>query len=894
MNPDQELLSANLKKANPDPRKVAYEFERNRAPASLEPIQEAPASLTFLSGAPTPLRPDAEPMALFEGSPLEKTSTLDVRPETESKDAPSDVSAEKGLLKRTIGQSMMNYAPTKMNVALKVKDTPEPDPLRGTPASHGLPAPPTTASLFQPEMTGVDSKANMRLTVSSQDRVGTVFKGVHTRLVHHVAEFLKGLSGGTSVQKIGVASFLVDSLVTCHDNPQGFDNMHKQSASLEFSSPLCTLLKRSHETSKSSQGGKPNAVSGAPVDGLNDPKPVDSSSLLYLKIHLLTTCFGAGSENEHLQAAYNKYLSILQLVMNNRLRWGVKNADLETYKNDLTSSDAFTLFRPAYAFLASVGLSQSLTHVIAGVQWVSLIKQGKTVTEAALYTLGTCRLLTEMQQLPMIPSYLFDIAVLSEAASVSVYTFQTAVGMLTGQDRSQMTMDIVIQLRSLWVDISEAQFKTLLGVSPPQGSGLTAMSAVGSVGIKSVQQGPFENYNNLMVGLFQQLLHIPNVRHSVVPVAEVVVAQGMRLVFIALLISAVGIRILQEQRRYTGAMQMIMGTRRTVSDLLGRYAYIMRLIRGFNTSNGDMIDESIPLMETELIWLPENDVEISTSGVQGGGASGPVAVDKNTMTPEARQKKETLDKKKQANKIAKMKLKNINMRKNLVMVGRAVEIGGEVNAAGGDQADVNQATNQALFGDLRLPTAADAIPVDQNLPQVAAPVSVPVSASAAAVASEAEARAMARSKAAVQEEEGEEEGEESESEEGEEDESEVEEGVESEVEEKEEEAEAKAAAEAEAKAATEAAAAAKKAMGQIAEITLEDVSKMSDNKLTIFLNTASECTLRQLRAWVAKNVDKDEQKKYWLHSTPKSKKNYLSWFTAFVYSVSGQEGKTDN
>jgi len=614
MNPDQILLSANLKKANPNPNKVAYEFERNQAPASLNPIQDAPASLTYLSGAPSLRKPDAEPMALFQGTPLQQIGELDERPEVDRKDAPASVDAEGGVVKREIGSSMMNYPSKKLDVSLPVKDTAEPDPLRGTPASHNLPAPPTSASLFNPRTTGVDSKSNMRLTVSTQDRDGTVFKGVHTRLVRHVAGFLKGLAGGNEQQKLGVATYLVNRLVACHDKPQGFENMHKQTADLEFTSPFCLLLKRS--VSAAMQGQR--SVSTFSSAGFSQEYP-----LLYLKIHVLTTCFGVASEGEHLQAAYKKYLMLLQMIVQNKLRWGVSSGELPELQKDMTASDAVTLFQQAYAYMAYLGLSQSQVHLLAGVQWVSLLRQGKSITEASLYTLGTCRLLTEMNQLPMIPSYLFDVAVLSEAASVNLYTFQTAVKMLTQFDQSRMTLDIIIQLRSLWVDVSEGSFKILMGVTPPdssrQSSGLEAMSAVGSQGISNVQQGPAESYNSLMVGLFQQLLHIPNSRDSVVPMSEMMIEKGMRLVFMALLTTVVGLRIMQVQRRYTGGMQLIMGTQRVISDLLGRYSYIMRLIRGFNVMNGDMLDEVIPLHETELIYTPSEPLPDSGPMILGGG-----------------------------------------------------------------------------------------------------------------------------------------------------------------------------------------------------------------------------------------------------------------------------------
>ena len=585
MNPDQEFVSTEIK--TPANATAYYEFERVKAPATLMPIRTAPASLTHVTGSAPIGPPDAEPLALFTGTPIEPVvKSLDVNPDTDSKKAPSSLKTESGRDKRDMGQAMMFYPVKKLDTGMRVREERLPDKLTGA-ASHDTADPPTTASMFDPVFTGEDTKSNMRMIVSSLGPNGFVNTAVHSRITLHVADLLASGTGVPTEMAQGLATTIVDELVICHTKPHQGKINKKQGAFLQITNPLSKIMKQTFVESDLFNGEQKN--------------------LTLLKITLLSSCYGAKSEEDHMNRAFTEYIRLAQLMLENRLSYSLNINDVVTLQADIRDGNVVSVFESAYAMLESVGITSSMTHFFAGVQWMHMLSSGMSPQDVALYSMGTVRVLREMKHLQTVPAHVIDLATLSECAITSVDTFRKGVTLITNRPGVPFfNEDMLIQISHLWSDMSNSEFKALLyaGMPPEAGyPGLIAMS--GDLIKKHYPPQTSGNYTPLALGLYQQMRNPMQVNTSLTGFMGTLLKANEIQVLTGLVLVAAGVRLFQISYGLRSMAQRALQTRDYSLDIVGRMKQLLNVIRNFNSASDDLSDKV--LMEAELVWRPSSE-----------------------------------------------------------------------------------------------------------------------------------------------------------------------------------------------------------------------------------------------------------------------------------------------
>ena len=585
MNPDQKFVSAEIK--TPANATAYYEFERVKAPATMMPMRTAPASLTHLTGSAPIGPPDAEPLALFTGTPIQPVvKSLDVNPDTDSKNAPRSLKTEGGRDKRDAGQVMMFYPVKKRDMGVRVREERLPDNLTGV-ASHNTADPPTTASMFDPVFTGEDTKSNMRMIVSSLGSNGFVNTAVHSRIILHVTDLLMGGTGIPIGESQGLATSIVNELVICHTKPHTGRLSTKQGAFLQMVNPLSKLIKQTFIESDLFHGNQQN--------------------LTLLKITLLSSCYGAVSEEDHMQKAFTEYINVAQLMLENSLSFGIGVNEVLTLKTDIQEGNVVSVFEPAYALLESIGITSSMTHFFAGVQWMHMLATGMSPQDVAIYTMGTARILREMRHLQSVPAHVIDLATLSECALVSVDTFRKGVALITKRPGvPYFNEDLIVQISHLWSDMSRSEFRALLQADIPPERGFPGLIAMGSQMIQKYKpSGVPANYTPLALGLYQQLQQPIQVNTSVAGSYGTLLKSNERLVLTSLVLVAAGVRLFQISFGIRSAAQRALQTLDYALDIVGRMKQLLHVIREFNSTADDISDKV--LMEGELVWRPTSE-----------------------------------------------------------------------------------------------------------------------------------------------------------------------------------------------------------------------------------------------------------------------------------------------
>lgn len=585
MNPDQKFVSTDI--VTPVNATAYYEFERVKAPATLMPIRTAPASLTHVTGSAPIGPPDTEPLALFTGTPIEPVvKKLDVNPDTDSKNAPTSLKTESGRDKRDMGQVMMFYPVKKLKAGVRVREERLPDKLTGA-ASHDTADPPTTASMFDPVFTGEDTKSNMRMIVSSLGSNGVVNTAVHSRIVLHVADLLAAGTGVPTEMAQGLATTIVDELVICHTKPHQGKINKKQGAFLQVTNPLSKIMKQTFVESDLFNGEQKN--------------------LTLLKITLLSSCFGAKSEDEHMNKAFTEYIRLAQLMLENRLSYNLNINDVVTLQADLRDGNVVSVFESAYAMLESVGITSSMVHFFAGVQWMHMLSVGMSPQDVALYSMGTARVLREMKYLQTVPAYVIDLATLSECAITSVDTFRKGVTLITKRPGVPFfNEDMLIQISHLWSDMSNSEFKVLLHAGMPSEAGYPGVIAMSGDLIKKYYPPQTSgNYTPLAVGLYQQMRNPMQVNASGTEFMGTLLKANEIQVLTSLVLVAAGVRLFQISFGLRSMAQRALQTRDYSLDIVGRMKQLLNVIRNFNSVADDLSDKV--LMEAELVWRPTSE-----------------------------------------------------------------------------------------------------------------------------------------------------------------------------------------------------------------------------------------------------------------------------------------------